>query len=384
MSRHAPIKPDSDTKMGFVRFALLFSLAQAVAAQSQSSPDQPRYTFTPSITIITVVFIFALFLIAFFSICIRHRTDATSVRGGTVRPVGARRNAAARGLDAALIDAFPTFPYSEVKHLKIGKGALECAVCLNEFEEEETLRLLPKCDHVFHPECIDAWLASHTTCPVCRADLAEDPNLAPPRETVDAESAPVEDHVSIRLPGEEEEIVGDLSSTNRSRPIGSRSRSTKSSTFLFSKFPRSHSTGHSLVQPGENMDRFTLRLPDQIRREIMTRALNRTSSVLVLPRETSSRRGYRTGEGSSRGSKSYRRLMSLDRPDRWVFSMAPPFLARESSMKSQKPNQNTSEEGTSSKRFNWIGRLSFNRFGGSKRNEPVLVRNDSNRPQLPV
>ncbi|KAF9602633.1 hypothetical protein IFM89_030521 [Coptis chinensis] len=66
--------------------------------------------------------------------------------------------------------------YSVVKGLKIGKGALECAVCLNEFGNDETLRLLPKCDNVFHPECIDAWLASHTTCPVCRANLTPDSN----------------------------------------------------------------------------------------------------------------------------------------------------------------------------------------------------------------
>ncbi|KAH1110281.1 E3 ubiquitin-protein ligase ATL6 [Glycine max] len=52
---------------------------------------------------------------------------------------------------------------------KLGKGTLECAVCLNEFEDTETLRLIPKCDLVFHPECIDEWLPSHTTCPVCRA-----------------------------------------------------------------------------------------------------------------------------------------------------------------------------------------------------------------------
>ena len=55
--------------------------------------------------------------------------------------------------------------------LKIGKGTLECTICLCEFEDDETLRLIPKCDHVFRPECIDMWLESYTTCPVCLANL---------------------------------------------------------------------------------------------------------------------------------------------------------------------------------------------------------------------
>ncbi|KAL6952752.1 RING-type E3 ubiquitin transferase [Sarracenia purpurea var. burkii] len=47
----------------------------------------------------------------------------------------------------------------------------ECSVCLNEFQEDETLRLLPKCNHAFHLPCIDTWLRSHTNCPMCRADI---------------------------------------------------------------------------------------------------------------------------------------------------------------------------------------------------------------------
>nr|GMC56255.1 E3 ubiquitin-protein ligase ATL15-like [Ipomoea batatas] len=78
-----------------------------------------------------------------------------------------------RGLDSDVIDAFPRFRYSDVKALMIGNGvALECAVCLNEFDDgKENLRLLPRCCHVFHTHCIDAWLAAHVTCPVCRANL---------------------------------------------------------------------------------------------------------------------------------------------------------------------------------------------------------------------
>ena len=41
---------------------------------------------------------------------------------------------------------------ADVKAHKASKGALECVVCLSEFDDDETLRLLPKCSHVFHPD----------------------------------------------------------------------------------------------------------------------------------------------------------------------------------------------------------------------------------------
>lgn len=68
---------------------------------------------------------------------------------------------------------FPTLVYSKVKGLKVGKGSLKCVVCFNEFKDDEELCLLPRCSHVFHLDCIDAWLASHITCPVYCTNLAE-------------------------------------------------------------------------------------------------------------------------------------------------------------------------------------------------------------------
>ncbi|KAM7252514.1 hypothetical protein ACFE04_024397 [Oxalis oulophora] len=47
----------------------------------------------------------------------------------------------------------------------------DCSVCLSEFEKDETVRLLPKCNHAFHISCIDTWLRSHTNCPNCRAPI---------------------------------------------------------------------------------------------------------------------------------------------------------------------------------------------------------------------
>ncbi|PNT32238.1 hypothetical protein POPTR_006G176700v4 [Populus trichocarpa] len=75
------------------------------------------------------------------------------------------------GVDQTFIDALPVFQYKAIIGLK---NPFDCAVCLCEFEPEDQLRLLPKCSHAFHMECIDTWLLSHSTCPLCRACLLSD------------------------------------------------------------------------------------------------------------------------------------------------------------------------------------------------------------------
>ncbi|KAL7166338.1 hypothetical protein ACSBR2_037085 [Camellia fascicularis] len=68
------------------------------------------------------------------------------------------------GIDKAVIESLPFFRFSSLKGSKQG---LECVVCLSEFEDTEVLRLLPKCGHAFHVNCIDNWLESHSSCPLC-------------------------------------------------------------------------------------------------------------------------------------------------------------------------------------------------------------------------
>lgn len=72
------------------------------------------------------------------------------------------------GLDQAFIDALPVFQYKEIVGLK---EPFDCAVCLCEFSEKDKLRLLPMCSHAFHIGCIDTWLLSNSTCPLCRGTL---------------------------------------------------------------------------------------------------------------------------------------------------------------------------------------------------------------------
>ncbi|XP_040381104.1 RING-H2 finger protein ATL39-like [Oryza brachyantha] len=52
-----------------------------------------------------------------------------------------------------------------------GGGGRECAVCLGAVLDGEMVRRLPACEHVYHAECIDRWLAAHRTCPLCRSEL---------------------------------------------------------------------------------------------------------------------------------------------------------------------------------------------------------------------
>lgn len=48
-----------------------------------------------------------------------------------------------------------------------------CAVCLYDVISGENCRKLPKCGHVFHVECVDAWLQSNRTCPLCRRQVTD-------------------------------------------------------------------------------------------------------------------------------------------------------------------------------------------------------------------
>jgi len=43
----------------------------------------------------------------------------------------------------------------------------DCAICLHALGAARSQLCLP-CGHCFHEKCIRSWIASHTTCPVCR------------------------------------------------------------------------------------------------------------------------------------------------------------------------------------------------------------------------
>ncbi|KAM6600623.1 hypothetical protein CsatA_020232 [Cannabis sativa] len=78
------------------------------------------------------------------------------------------------GLEPVVIASFPTKKFSDA-FFSSSEDA-QCTACLEEYRDEDVLRILPYCGHSFHVTCIDIWLQQHSTCPICRTSLRECPD----------------------------------------------------------------------------------------------------------------------------------------------------------------------------------------------------------------
>lgn len=120
-------------------------------------------------------------------------------------------NIPSKGLDKSIINSIKVCKYKKGVGLVSG---MDCSVCLVEFQEDEKLRLLPKCSHAFHVHCIDTWLSTHSNCPLCRANVScvksmlndsppSSPLLPPPPPPPLSPPPPEpEVHVSRRVPSD--------------------------------------------------------------------------------------------------------------------------------------------------------------------------------------
>ncbi|KAL1554644.1 RING-type E3 ubiquitin transferase [Salvia divinorum] len=70
-------------------------------------------------------------------------------------------------VDMEKVIEVPSLIYSEGMQLA---AAEECAICLSEYAIGERIRILEKCRHGFHMQCIERWLNSCSSCPICRAN----------------------------------------------------------------------------------------------------------------------------------------------------------------------------------------------------------------------
>ncbi|KAK8474710.1 hypothetical protein V6N11_038022 [Hibiscus sabdariffa] len=75
------------------------------------------------------------------------------------------------GLAGDLVEKIPKIKITNNNNVDASGEKVSCSVCLQDFQLGETVRSLPQCHHMFHLPCIDKWLISHGSCPLCRRDL---------------------------------------------------------------------------------------------------------------------------------------------------------------------------------------------------------------------
>lgn len=135
----------------------------STAAPKGSDTDLQRYALSGKVMCFSVI---ALLAILFLIICFHLYGRFRSLRGAAAQ-AQPRKSCRRRRHHPSLLKSVTTFNYSSGAHPQ----GLECAVCLSEFQEAETGRVLPDCGHCFHIECIDTWFRSHSNCPLCRAPV---------------------------------------------------------------------------------------------------------------------------------------------------------------------------------------------------------------------
>lgn len=156
----------------FLLSGLLFNVeSQAAPGQENFSSQDAVTAFKPSLAVVigilAVMFLLTFILLVYAKLCHRaSNSDRENQQGLT------RSESRFSGIDKTVIESLPFFRFCSLKGSKEG---LECAVCLSKFEDIEILRLLPKCKHAFHIDCVDQWLEKHSSCPLCRHKVsAED------------------------------------------------------------------------------------------------------------------------------------------------------------------------------------------------------------------
>ena len=143
--------------------------------------------------VVGLLFLFQIYIKWYWS-----RTEDPTIVSWRRRAGLQRAAALRRGLEPSALRALPVVEYDP----KDFKDGLECAVCLSELSQGEKTRILPKCNHGFHVECIDMWFKSHSTCPLCRTLVVPPQN--PNSNTNNNVEDEFQEEISISFPSNDD------------------------------------------------------------------------------------------------------------------------------------------------------------------------------------
>ncbi|XP_074557982.1 E3 ubiquitin-protein ligase ATL4-like [Curcuma longa] len=183
MPRPPPLAPPSQRP--------LKHLPPAEEALTEDTSSSASLSLNPSLLIISAIIAFVFIASAFIHLLLRllsSRLRSSSVAAAPPPPPlplpppsslprrsDSHSSAADSGFSdkdkAALVDSLPLFSLASSLSV-LPKSSPDCAVCLCPFRPHDELRLLPACRHAFHSQCVDPWLRSAPSCPLCRASIA--------------------------------------------------------------------------------------------------------------------------------------------------------------------------------------------------------------------
>jgi hypothetical protein len=46
-----------------------------------------------------------------------------------------------------------------------------CSICLSDFVQSDKVKVVPRCGHTFHDDCLESWLQKRFRCPNCNTDI---------------------------------------------------------------------------------------------------------------------------------------------------------------------------------------------------------------------
>ena len=70
-----------------------------------------------------------------------------------------------KGLTSEQMELLEVIPYDG--------DEVQCAICQVDIVHGEMIRILPRCEHIYHTECIDSWLEREKKCPLCLTEIFE-------------------------------------------------------------------------------------------------------------------------------------------------------------------------------------------------------------------
>lgn len=83
-----------------------------------------------------------------------------------------------------------------------------CSICIEEFENGERIRVLPRCRHGFHYECIKPWLTERQgCCPLCKTSVIEQVDVEDDSNEDIVDGEPTNSHVETATELESENDI---------------------------------------------------------------------------------------------------------------------------------------------------------------------------------